>query len=54
MEASGAAPKGQGKTQRDLILEAVEALKTLGSRGWDTSGGFNSGAYSSAFSGHSS
>ena len=29
VEASDAAPKGQGKTQRDLILEAVEALKTL-------------------------
>ena len=28
-EASGAAPQGQGKTQRDLILEAVEALKAL-------------------------
>ena len=25
MEVSGTAPKGQGKTQRDLILEAVEA-----------------------------
>ena len=29
LEGSGAAPKGQGKTQRDLILEAVEALKGL-------------------------
>ena len=25
VEASGAAPKGQGKTQRDLILEAVSS-----------------------------
>ena len=29
VEASGPAPKGQGETQRDLILEAVEALKAL-------------------------
>ena len=29
VEVSGAAPKGQGKTQMDLILEAVEALKAL-------------------------
>ena len=29
VEAFGAAPKGQGKTQRDLILEAVESLKAL-------------------------
>ena len=29
VEVSGAAPKGQGKTQRDLILEAVEALRAL-------------------------
>ena len=27
VEASGAAPTGQGKTQRELILEAVEALR---------------------------
>ena len=36
VEASGAAPKGQGKTQRDLILEAVEALKTLFGQGVGT------------------
>ena len=28
-EVPGAAPMGQGRTQRELILEAVEALKTL-------------------------
>ena len=31
VEVSGTAPKGQGKTQRDLILEAVEGL---GLRWW--------------------
>ena len=36
VEVSGAAPKGQGKTQRDLILEAVEALKTLLGQGSGT------------------
>ena len=35
-EASGAAPKGQGKTQRELILEAVETLKTLLGQGVGT------------------
>ena len=35
-EASGAAPKGQGKTQRDLILDAVVALKTLLGQGVGT------------------
>ena len=32
----GAAPKGQGKTQRDLILEAVESLEGLLERGVGT------------------
>ena len=36
VEAAGTAPKGQGKTQRDLILEAVEALKTLLGQGVGT------------------
>ena len=36
VEVSGAAPKGQGKTQRDLILEAVEALKGLMGQGVGT------------------
>ena len=36
VEASGAAPKGQGKTQRDSILEAVEALKALLGQGVGT------------------
>ena len=36
VEAAGAAPKGQGKTQRDLILEAVEALKALLGQGVGT------------------
>ena len=36
VEVSGAAPKGQGKTQRDLILEAVEALKALLGQGVGT------------------
>ena len=36
VEASGAALKGQGKTQRDLILEAVEALKALLGKGVGT------------------
>ena len=36
VEVSGAAPKGQGKTQIDLILEAVEALKTLFRQGVGT------------------
>ena len=36
LEASGVAPKGQGKTQRDLILEAVEALRTLLGQGVGT------------------
>ena len=35
-EATGAAPKGQGKTQRDLILEVVEALETLLGQGVGT------------------
>ena len=35
-ESSGGAPKGQGKTQRELILEAVEALKTLLGQGVGT------------------
>ena len=34
--ASGAAPKGQGKTQRDLILEAVEALEAILGQGVGT------------------
>ena len=36
VEASGAAPKGQGKTQRDLILDAVEALEALLGQGVGT------------------
>ena len=36
VEVSGAAPKGQSKTQRDLILEAVEALKALLGQGVGT------------------
>ena len=36
VEASGAAPKGQGKTQRDLTLEVVDALKALLGRGVGT------------------
>ena len=36
MEVSGPAPKGQGKTQRDLILEAVEALNRLLGQGVGT------------------
>ena len=28
-EVPSAAPVGQGRTQRELVLEAVEALKTL-------------------------
>ena len=36
VEVSGAAPKGQGKTQRDLILEAVEALGALLGQGVGT------------------
>ena len=36
VEVSGAVPKGQGKTQRDLILEAVEALKALLGQGVGT------------------
>ena len=35
-EVSGAAPKEQGKTQRDLILEAAEALKALLGQGVGT------------------
>ena len=29
MDAPGAAPVGQGKTQREMIFEAVEALRSL-------------------------
>ena len=36
VEVSGAALKGQSKTQRDLILEAVEALKALLGQGIGT------------------
>ena len=36
VEGSGAAPKGQSKTQRDLILEAVEALKAFLGQGVGT------------------
>ena len=36
VEVSGAAQKGQGRTQRDLILEAVEALKALLGQGVGT------------------
>ena len=36
VEDSGAVPKGQGKTQRDLSLEAVEALKALFGQGVGT------------------
>ena len=35
-EVPGAAPMGQGRTQRDLILEAVEALQTLLGQGVGT------------------
>ena len=35
-EAPGAAPMGQGRTQRELILEAIEALKTLLGQGVGT------------------
>ena len=35
-EVSGAAPLGQGRTQRELILEAVEALKALLGQGVGT------------------
>ena len=36
VEATGAAPKEQGKTQRDLILVAVESLKALSGQGVGT------------------
>ena len=36
VEASGAAPKGQGKTQRDLIVEAAESLGALLAQGVGT------------------
>ena len=36
VEAAGAAPKGQGKTQMDLMLEAVESLKALLGQGVGT------------------
>ena len=47
LEVSGAAPKGQGKTQRDFDFGS------LGTRGRDSGGGFDSGAYSPASSGYS-
>ena len=36
LEVSGPAPKGQGKTQRDMVLEAVEALTGLLGQGVGT------------------
>ena len=36
VEVSGAAPKGQNKTQRDLILKTFKALKALLGQGVGT------------------
>ena len=49
VKVSGAAPKGQSKTQRDLILEAVEALEAVLGQGV---GRFDSGAHSPASPGY--
>ena len=54
VEVSGAAPKGQSKTQRDLILEVVEALKAFLGQGVGTRVvDLNPGANSSASPGYS-